>query len=114
MKDYDLEERTLDYSVQVITTLRKFKFDGATKHILSQLVRSVTSIGANYREARQAGSRKDFSYRVRISRKEASESQYWLNILKRVFPEKNDLLTPLFIEASELLAIFITISKKAD
>ena len=104
-KQYDLEDRTLKFAKEV------FKFVGilpkttATIEIAKQLMRSAGSIGANYIEANESLSRKDFILRIKICRKEAKETRYWLNIL-----EENGKLTQ---EALELMKIFGAILEKS-
>ena len=111
MKRYDLEERTVEFAVGIIEAVRKVSFDSATFTIKGQLVRAATSIGANYREANRAVSKRDFLHKVAIAEKESNESAYWLAILTRLFPKHHPNFAPLLKECDELLAILITISK---
>lgn len=107
---YDLEERTLNFAKAV----RRF-VDAAHKKLiniddLKQLLRSSGSIGANYIEANEALSKKDFLVRIKICRKEAKETCYWLEILREGMEEEVD---PLLKEARELTCIFGAIVTKA-
>ena len=87
---YDLEERVEKFGENILDFVKKIKMDAINKSIILQLIRSATSIGANYMEANQASSKKDFANKIRISQKEANESKHWLRMLARVNPEKAD------------------------
>lgn len=104
--NYDLEERTAQLAEKVLLLCKTLPKDVISIPIISQLVRSVTSIGANYREANGASSPKDFQNKIFICKKEAKETQYWLRILLTNFPDKKEELEPLFKEATELVLIF--------
>ena len=78
-----------------------------------QLLRSATSIGANYREANRAESRDDFIHKTAIAQKESSETDYWLEICRQANIGDPIALIPIAQEARELLAIFTTINRKA-
>ena len=84
------------------------------KPLISQLVRSATSVGANYMEANQASSRKDFKNKIRISQKEANESKHWLRMIAVAMPEKKDECLKLWKESHELTLIFAKISKSCN
>lgn len=86
--DYDLEERTGKFGEEVIVFLKPIYLDPITRPIVTQLVRSATSVGANYMEANQAESKKDFYHKVRISQKEASEAKHWFRVLNKAVPSK--------------------------
>ena len=90
----ELENRTVAFSVAVLRTLRK-----------DQLARSATAIGANYREANRAESRSDFLHKISVVAKEASESEYWLLLLKELYPNVAEI-SPVLTEAGELVCIF--------
>lgn len=78
---YDLCERTAEFSGKIIQTCKKIEQNIINKPIISQLIRSGTSIGANYCEANNASSKKDFKNKIYICKKEAQETKYWLQIL---------------------------------
>ena len=80
-KKYDLEERTLEFSKEIIRLCKTIPKNIITIPLISQLIRSGTAIGANYIEANDALGKKDFLYRVKIARKEAKETMYWLNLI---------------------------------
>ena len=81
---FDLEVRTKEFSKQVIRLCKKIKISTISRPIISQLIRSATSIGANYHEATECNSKKDFKHKVVLSKKEAKETMYWLEMLGEV------------------------------
>jgi four helix bundle protein len=89
-KPYDLEERTLQYTKDVISLVGKAPKSLSNIEVAKQLVRSAGSVGANYIEANESLGKKDFVMHARIARKEAKESRYWLQLI-----ECNDYLQPL-------------------
>lgn len=99
-----LEERTTTFSVAVIAACRPLQKDVLLSPILSQLIRSATSIGANYTEANNASSKADFKNKIFIAKKEASETRYWLNVLEKTTPDCD--FSGLQQEALELNLIF--------
>lgn len=105
-KPFDLEERTSVFSEKIIVLCKSLKQDIVSRPIIDQLVRSSTSIGANYMEANGASSRKDFRNKIHICKKETQETKYWLRILKQCFPEREGELLILWKEAQELTLIF--------
>ncbi|MFY0712676.1 four helix bundle protein [Seonamhaeicola sp. NFXS20] len=78
----------------------------------NQITKSGTSIGANYREANRSRSKKDFKNKIQISESEASETEYWLELISDLEWVKNQELKAIMKEAKELLAIFTSISNK--
>ena len=82
MKKYDLEDRTLEFAKRVRKFVRNLPIDIPNREDGKQLVRSSGSIGANYLEAKDGLSKKDFLFRIKLSRKEAKESRYWLNLIE--------------------------------
>jgi four helix bundle protein len=110
-KAYDLGERTFLFAKRVLAYVNKLSRIVTNIEIGRQLVRSAGSIGANYIEAEEALSRKDFVMRIKISRKEAKESIYWLRLSapeEEQIKEKEELLQ----EATELMKIFGSIVEK--
>ena len=81
-KKYDLEERTLQFAIDCRLFLKKLPKTISNSEDGKQLVRSSGSVGANYIEANESLSKKDFNFRIKISRKEAKESVFWLKIIK--------------------------------
>lgn len=111
--EYDLEERVEKFGEDVISFLKTITLTIINKPIINQLVKSATSVGANYMEANQASSKKDFANKIRISQKEANESKHWFRMLARANPEKSDECRKFWQEAHELVLIFAKISKKS-
>ena len=85
--------------------LRKIPLGIESRNIKDQLARSATAIGSNYREANRAESRNDFAHKIAIVAKEASESEYWLLLLKELYSDVSEII-PALIEAGELVRIF--------
>ena len=103
---YDLEERTAIFSENLIRLLKTIKESTLNKPLLLQLIRSGTSIGANYCEADGAESKKDFQYRIGICKREAKETKYWLHMLSLLQADKKEDLRVLWKEVQELTLIF--------
>jgi len=113
---YDLEGRTARFGENIIEFCRNIRQDVISKPLISQLVRSGTSIGANYMEANAASSKKDFQNKIFICKKEAQETKHWLRMITKCFPaEEKDKIRKLWQEAQELTLIFqkITTSLKS-
>jgi four helix bundle protein len=111
---YNLEERTAIFSEGIIAFCRSIKHDTITRPLVSQLVRSGTSIGANYCEANNASSKKDFRNKIFICKKETQETKYWLRILSSCVPARKDELRKYWQETQELLMIFQKIVNSLD
>ncbi len=104
--EYNLEERTSKFGKDVIIFCRKLPKDNITNPLVSQLVRSSTSIGANYMEANGASSKKDFRNKVYICKKEAQESKHWLHMISVACPNHKEEARTLWKECQELTLIF--------
>ena len=104
----------MEFAKTVIRLCKDVKQSVINRELVSQLVRAAGSIGANYREASEALSRKDFGHRVKIARKEASEAHYWLQLLKEADADSSNLVDPLLQEARELRNILTAIAKKVE
>lgn len=109
---YDLEERTTRFSEDIIELCKKVPKTVITIPIINQLMRSGTSIGANYCEANGASSRKDFKNKIFICKKEAKETEYWLRLLAKTSEELREECRRLWKEAHELTLIFSKIAAK--
>ncbi len=109
---YDLEKRTKQFSVDIILLIKNIQTNTSNSNIISQLLKSATSIGANYREANGAVSKNDFNNKIHICRKEAQETEYWLELLEISNPEIKNKLEKIQKEAHELILIFKKISQK--
>ncbi len=103
---YDLEERTAAFGEQVIVFCLNLPQNSVTRSLIDQLVRSATSIGANYTEANNASSKRDFRNKAYIAKKECQETKHWLRMLASALPEKKESLRPLWQECHELTLIF--------
>jgi len=111
-KKYDLEERTAKFGEEVIKFARTIQKDPITTPLISQLVRSGTSVGANYCEADSAHSKKDFEHKIAICKKESRETKHWLRMIAIALPNLKDEARKLWQEANELNLIFSSIIKK--
>jgi four helix bundle protein len=105
-KKYDLEERTAEFGKAIIVFCKNLRQDVVSKPLISQLVRSATSIGANYVEANGGSSRRDFTNKIFICKKEAQETRHWLKMIQGYFPEKEPEIKPFMSECHELILIF--------
>ena len=105
-KKYDLEERTAKFGEAIIGFAREIPKSEVTRSLISQLVRAGTSVGANYCEADDAESKKDFIHKIGICKKEARESKHWLRMVVTAEPDLRDKAKKLWIEAKELNLIF--------
>ena len=103
---YDLEERTARFGEAVIDFAKAIPPDAVTNRIISQLVGAATSVGANYVEADDAVSKKDFLKSIGTCRKEARETKHFLRMIVRAVPELKLRARALWLEAKELHLIF--------
>jgi four helix bundle protein len=104
-RGYDLEERTYIFAKSVIAYVNSLPKSTTGIEIGKQLTRAAGSIGANYIEAEESLSKKDFFMRIKISRKEAKESRYWLMLSEPLDNDSNVKLS-LIDEATQLMKIF--------
>ena len=103
---YDLEERTAKFGEKIIEFFKSIDETTINKPLISQLIRSATSIGANYCEANGASSKQDFKNKIYICKKEANETKFWLRMLAKSNPEVRDKAKELWKEVQELTLIF--------
>ena len=108
----DLEKRTRQFAVRVIKLSKTLPQSPEGRVVRNQLTKSGTSIGANYREANRARSKADFRNKIRICEGEASETQYWLEIIADIKWKSLNQMKTVYEECSELLALFASISSK--
>jgi len=113
-KQYDLEDRTLEFSKRVRVFIKKLPRITVNFEDGKQVIRSSGSVGANYIEANEALSKKDFMHRIKISRKEVKESRYWLKLVdidgrEDLEKERKELIQ----EATELMNIFGSILRNS-
>ncbi|WP_372937287.1 four helix bundle protein [Seonamhaeicola sp.] len=107
-----LELRTRQFGISILKLSSSLPNSTEGKVIRNQITKSGTSIGANYREANRSRSKKDFKNKIQISESEASETEYWLELISDLEWVKNQELKAIMKEAKELLAIFTSISNK--
>jgi four helix bundle protein len=113
-KEYDLEARTSSFGEKCILMCKKIKQDIITKPLISQIVRSSTSVGANYAEANGASSKKDFKNKIHICKKEIQETKHWLHMISVASPESAEETRVIWKEAQELTLIFGKIISKLN
>jgi len=108
-KVYDLEERTALFGENIIKFCKSIKQDNINRSIVNQIIRSGTSVGANYCEADGAESGKDFRHKIAICKKETKETKHWLRMITKTNPEKLNECRILWQEAQELALILSSI-----
>ena len=112
-KPYDLEERTFQFAKSVRLFVKTLPKTIANLNDGKQVIRASGSIGANYREANESLSKKDFSMRIKISRKEAKKSAYWLRLIDETNRLNDDIAQNLMKKALELKKILSSILEKS-
>jgi len=105
-KEFDLEERTARFGEEIIDFAKKVPVTPITEKLIGQLVRAGTSVEANYCEADDAGSKKEFRHRISLCKRESRETKFWLRMIVRAATELKDEGRPLWQEAKELNLIF--------
>jgi len=108
-KKYDLRERTAKFGKNIINFAKIIPEHSVTRPLISQLVRAGTSVGANYCEADDASTKKDFFYKIGICRREAQETKHWLLMIMTAVPSLENNTSSLSAEAQELNLIFSAI-----
>ena len=111
--NYDLEERLAKFAERVIDLVKKLPKNSINQRLIPQAVSSSGSSGANYCEACEAESKKDFRHKISIVKKELRESKHWLRLLARANSEYKNECRKLWQEAHELLLIFSKILKSS-
>ena len=113
-KQYDLEDRTFEFAKRVRAIVKKLPKTISNFEDIKQLVKASGSVGANYIEANEALSKKDFKMRIKICRKESKESRYWLRLVDTEGePELEKERDCLINESTELMNIFGSILQKS-
>ena len=112
-KDFNLEERIVDFAVRVIRVVESLPATRVGNHIAGQILRSGTSPAANYGEAQCAESRSDFIHKMKISLKELRETRIWLLVIMKAKLIKPSLIEPLMDENDQLISIFMASIKTA-
>jgi four helix bundle protein len=110
-KNYDLEERTALFGERVIAFAKRIPATQVTRSLIDQLVRSGTSLGANYCEADDSESKKDFLHKIRLCRKESRETKHWLRMIAAAEPDLKVEARTLWQETKELNLIFGAIAR---
>ncbi len=113
MTSNELKLRTKNFSLRVIRMIEKLPKSNSAKVIGYQLIRSATSVGANYRAACRARTKAEFISKIKIVEEESDESLYWLELIQELQFFKNELISDLIREADELTAIFTSTVKTA-
>lgn len=103
---YDLEERTRNFAKNIVSLMMKLPQNSINKKMVEQIIGSGGSVGANYCEANEAESKKDFTHKIGICKKEIKETRYWLSLLSYANPNYADQFKILSSETQELLLIF--------
>jgi len=111
---YDLEERTARFGEEVIRFCKGLPLTVITEPLIRQLVRSGTSVGANYCEADEAISRSEFRQKIGTCKKEAKESKHWFRMIAVAEPDHAPRARVLWKEANELHLIFVSIFRKVS
>jgi len=109
---FNLAERTAKFGEEIIDFCKSIRRDPITTPMINQLVRSGTSIGANYHEANETNSKKDFISKINIAQKESKETKYWLQMIIHAVSESKESAEILWKEAHELNLIFAAITRK--
>ena len=111
---YDLEDRVVKFGEDIIEFCIGINRNPVIDPLIRQLIRSGTSIGANYMEANAASSKKDFRNKICLCRKEAQETRYWLIMMKKADAHCAKGLDILYKEVDELIRIFGRIYKSSE
>ena len=113
IKPQDIGERVFSFAMRVLKMTQSLPKTYVNVAIINQIIRSVTSIGANIEEARGAHTKTDFTYNMNIAKKEARETLYWLRLISEMNPMLSSKLGLLLKENEEIIKILTTIVKKA-
>ena len=108
---YGLEERTARFGEAIIRFAKGISINPVTEPLIKQVVRAGTSIGANYCEADDASTKKEFRYRISVCKKESRETKHWLRMIAAAVPKLKDTAKPHWREAKELNLIFAAIHR---
>ncbi len=111
-KAFDLEERTARFGEAIIEFAKRIPVNPVTEPLIGQLVRAGTSVGANYCEADDAGSGKEFFYRISVSKRESRETKHWLRMIASAVPSLKEEAREHWQEAKELHLIFAAIHRR--
>lgn len=112
-KPYDLEERTAKFGEAIIAFAKSLPQTPITLPLIGQLTRSGTSVGANYCEADEGGTKKEFRHFISICKREARESKHWLRMIAAAVPDRKADAVTHWKEARELHLIFAAIHRNS-
>ena len=110
----DLEKRTRKFAVRIIRLSTTLPDTPEGKVIRTQITKAGTSIGANYREANRARSKADFKNKIKICESEASETQYWLEVIEEAKFLSKEKIEETYEECGQLVAIFTSIARRTQ
>ncbi|MBM4047475.1 MAG: four helix bundle protein [Planctomycetes bacterium] len=113
-KEYDLAERTAKFGEAIIGFAKRIKVNDITRPLVGQIVSAATSVGANYCEADEAQSRKDFRHKIGTCKKESRETGFWIRMILAAQSDLKDDARPLWKESRELTLIFAAILRGRD
>jgi four helix bundle protein len=112
-RKFDLEERTAKFGENIIRFCKTVPYNAITRPLISQLVRSATSIGANYCEGDDAQTKKEFRYKMGLCRKESRETKSWLRMIAAASDKNVEQSRVHWQEAKELHLIFVAIIRNS-
>lgn len=113
-KGYDLEERTAKFAENIIKFVKKIPKTVENLPLITQIVKSGTSIAANYYEATEGESKKDFVHKISIAKKEAKETKLWIRTIVVSEPELKDEARILYKEVQEFILMFSKVKKTCN
>ncbi|HBI16978.1 MAG: hypothetical protein UR60_C0022G0018 [Candidatus Moranbacteria bacterium GW2011_GWF2_34_56] len=111
---FDLEDRTLEFAKRIIRMCKVLPNNTVNFKLIDQIIRSAGSIGANYREANDSLSKKDFLMRMKIARKESKETEFWLNLIIEANKDMELKINNLLVESIEIKKILSSIIIKSE
>ncbi|MEF3692351.1 MAG: four helix bundle protein [Candidatus Moraniibacteriota bacterium] len=111
---FDLEDRTLEFAKRIIRMCKVLPSNTVNFKLIDQIIRSAGSIGANYREANDSLSKKDFLMRIKIARREAKETEFWLNLIIEANKDLEYKISGLLTESMEIKKILSSIIIKSE
>lgn len=104
----EFKRRTKKLAIDVAVFCKTISFDSVVKHYIDQIIRSSSSVGANYRAACRAKSKPDFINKMRIVEEEADETMFFLELICEFYPDRRNEITALYKEANEILAMTVS------
>lgn len=111
---FDLEDRTLEFAKRIVRMCKVLPNNTVNFKLIDQIIRSAGSVGANYREANDSLSKKDFLMRIKIARREAKETEFWLNLIIEANKEMESKINNLLVESVELKKILSSIIIRSE